>query len=670
MPRLPRPDRRTLQAAAVCALAAVLALAAPLAMFALGDAARFGRPAAAQTPYQSRQVQGDDLYLVRMLREREQAELELYQARATGSSAADSGFYLPAQTDLQYSELLAPRTARMLQEMQDAGVLPIDWLYPLIQRAESDPAHFVGSTDTLGFLTVANDNAPADPGEFASGWETDVPSGTAALELPFVNLVAESRTGKVVSLQGVLPGIGLPAPDPRQALRAWVSLNDLDLLGDWEVPEGTCWEDNGLYSRSGELLATLIFAQDEDAGVSLFSLDLAPCPPSRLQAARNALPGQESGISDSQITSGALQPVRPWYNTGDAYYFYEPVSSRLESPMRLLQVDFSNGSYTCPCTLPGCAHDTLDCPACFGDQYATNTGLYVENGAIYLFLPRRFDPYTGGERAAEIQVVSAGGTRRDTVASLPDDMQYLAAGGGTVYGLLRTDSYDYGTRPASLAAVSLTDGTRTVTDALLAPGEQVLGCQGGLLVTARQNDRRAGAAGGSDFVGAWLRAGGTSELCLLDPVTGSRRQAATLEGKVTQAGHIGGTVWGVALSPGRPNGGVLLQRVDLLTGEAEDVMSAPGGLIQAIAVADRAAPGSGRWDGWVYVAFRDNDCLYGPNGEFYALPPLSAQGWQLRAAAGSGIFLYAGEGDSQPLCLAWPEDLAAHGEDAIMSPVH
>ena len=94
-PRAPglSPGRITALAAAGCVLAVLLTMLAPSAMFTLGDAARFSNAARMDTPYQSRTVEGDDLYLVRMLNERAEAESAAYQAEASDGNSSQPIYF-------------------------------------------------------------------------------------------------------------------------------------------------------------------------------------------------------------------------------------------------------------------------------------------------------------------------------------------------------------------------------------------------------------------------------------------------------------------------------------------------------------------------------------------------------------------------------------------------
>ena len=639
--------RPALQAAAACALAAALTMAAPTLMFAVGDAARFGRPSAAQSPYQSRPVEGDDLYLVRLLKERDEAVLALNKSSETGEDKSAGGaFYLPAPTDLQYSELLAPRCAEVLQEMEDAGVLPADWLEPLTGLAQDVPASFVGSTDTLGFLTISGGGLQKAAME-AQGQETGAesdwawPGGGVSL-----NLVVESRTGKAVSLQAGLSGVGYTAPDAASVLRAWVALNDLDILGDWQAPAGTRWEQTGLYSANGGLLATFVWAEDPWQDVSMLSLDLVPCTAAELSAARAAGSGEASGIADGMVQSGALQrPGAPGagFNDGSGYYFAQPVPGQADGLMRIVRVDYAAGSRGCVCTLPGCSHDSLDCPACFDGQGASEASLYVEEGQVYVLLPFA-DAVAGGGEPARVLAVAADGRSRRTVAELQtDDLEYVAAGGGTVYGLVHTDGYDYGTQPANLVEIRLADGQRTLTPTLVASGETVLGCQGGCLVTARPVD---GRAGNGQFRVA-LGDEGQVELCLLDPASGSRRRVAELTGASAGFGVRGeDTHWLVRTSGYASGGADYLNWVDLLSGEVETTV---GGGLEGVPLAALAAAGDTFWDGWVYFpnAVTDgggnSDLMMAAASEVW-FPSLGDQGWYPAAATGDGRLLLGEEG--------------------------
>lgn len=670
-PRAPglSPGRITALAAAGCVLAVLLTMLAPSAMFTLGDAARFSNAARMDTPYQSRTVEGDDLYLVRMLNERAEAESAAYQAEASDGNSSQP-IYFGGEDSLQRSPQLVPRCEELLNSMLEAGILTVDQAAAGQILIDGYPDRFFGGSDTLGFLTIVC--SPAD--------------NTAE---PVMRMVLESRTGKVVSFQlwngwngwpddyNGLESIGSEV-DTEAVLRAWVAMNDLDILGDWTVPENTIWQDTGLYSARGGLLATCVTVMDDGNALGGVALDLVPCTPQQMQAAALAGEGDASGITNNQLyTGGGLVDVRSDFcNTYREVYFLDGGYDSL-TPLQVLCMDASAGTVQIACRKPDCTHSDESCPAVVGDAYDNGAGAYLHaaNGKLYVLLPACTDG-EGTRRPPRIVELSADRTGKRTVAALTgDNIEYLAGSVSTVYGLLNTSGSAGGTQPRRLVAVDLATGQRTLTPALIGPDEQITGCYNGCLVAVRRVYSRAWLPENFTVISSWLRSQATRlEVELIDPAAGSHRHVAWLPGNdilfsqpysaneflfVTEAGHV--STDGVAQAENLPATVVNLRsgsnwQFDL---PEEDVYS-------LTTYASLSAPGVEQRNLVVYRA-PDSGGLYDPaTGEVRQLPrDVVVQGWFPAALTSCGLLVQREGTAGEILGIADPDALLYTGADAI-----
>lgn len=230
---------------AVCAAAIVPLAAIPLGWFALTDAAMVGQRRDQDTPYTSLVPTGNDYYLLRQLNTR----VELAEKSVAGPLYTEEegvqGMYLSGATysaDMTYADsTMEQYRDELLRTLVDGGVLPQAWMDQIKQEMDywAGPTYY--STDSLGFVRLVT----------YVGENSDV---------CILNLEADSLTGKVVALW--ISAEQEHEIDPAVSLPAWVELNELDGLGDWTVPQGTDYEESGLYSASGQALMTCATGSD------------------------------------------------------------------------------------------------------------------------------------------------------------------------------------------------------------------------------------------------------------------------------------------------------------------------------------------------------------------------------------------------------------------------
>lgn len=515
-PAAPDPPRRAgrLRTALIllaCALAVAMTAAAPALMFALGDIARFARPADVDKPYASRTVDGDDLYLVRMLHERQEASV----AASAGQQSSGQSLYLGASfsfDSMQNDISLPVRCAEILRQLADGGVLPYNWVDETLAATSYDPDSFRGSSDSLGFTVIG----------YFPGWTDDVQQ---------MSMTLESRTGKLVSLQMIAPD-DASVPDASTVLNAWIQLCDLDILGDWTIPVGTQWESTGLYSARGGLLATCVTVYNEEQGMWGISLDLVPCTQDELTAATLA---QE--LSQAAESSGTMVRMNTWsqqgyyFNSGSDLYFLQPTDTGL---YRMTDLNYTDGTLSCVCRKSLCQHDSTDCPACF----TRDSAIYVDDsGRIYVFQE--------GERSDSVSqpsvlyAIDPGGKETSVVATLYSTsiLEPLAVCNGLLFVRQYGSSAEVNPltdpTPDTVLAVSLTTGERSVTPTRMGSGEEILGVCDGFLVTVRRIDGRAfrNSLLTPSFLSTWTAQQIYLEMDLLNPATGERYRIAQLDGQ-------------------------------------------------------------------------------------------------------------------------------------------
>ena len=292
-----------------CALVIALGMLAPSAMFALTDTAFFSNREQTGGGYQSLTPKGSDYYLVRMLHERRDAN---YASNMEGDNG-QGGFYYQSYDStgsLPIDYTLSPKVQQVFDEYTSLGIVDYAWMesFYVDMAAEGiEPEmNFSGSSDTLGFLSIACDV-----------------NGSRRL-----GITMEAHTGKVVELffQVTDPGLAY-SPNVQQVLNQWIALNDLEGLGDWTVPAGTCWEDVSLYSARGEVIALCWYENTGDRAV--FWLDMQPCTPEMLAAGTFASPAEDSAITNEMLDRESLKQPAQWnggvYSTGDEGYYIRPL---------------------------------------------------------------------------------------------------------------------------------------------------------------------------------------------------------------------------------------------------------------------------------------------------------------------------------------------------------
>lgn len=534
-----RPRRRFPLWAAGCALVIVLGMLAPSAMFALTDTAFFSSREQAGGGYQSLTPQGDDYYLVRMLHERRDANY----ASSTAQDNGQGGFYYQNNTGtLPADYSLVPKVEQVFEEYTDREILSMSWLDLFYFGLAADnvmlESSLSGTSDTLGFLSIACDVG-----------------GVRRL-----GITMEAHTGKVVELflRGDSPYYD-DYPEARQILNQWIALNDLEGLGDWVVPTGTCWEDFGLYSARGELMATCWRGTNGEE--SFFWLDLQPCTPEMLAAGTYSAPGEDSAVTDDLLDRDTLhQPIGEEgavWSDGDTGYYLETLPG---GAARVRYLDYLTNTDGCVCRKPGCTHDNADCPAYLSAEEIayTNPRLFAAEGCVYLVSSG--NPGISGEDEAidillqdgqeptqdnidrilhtGIDRISADGLTRETIVQLPESGSsswYCVAVDGTKAYFARSLAYQESKEPADNYLVcDVSTGQITESPAQFFRYEDVLGCYGGCLVIRRTVDPM-------DILDYWSSALGTagqstSQSCyeLVDPATGQRRGVSTGETSETR----------------------------------------------------------------------------------------------------------------------------------------
>ena len=152
--RNPAQNRRRAGLLLGCAALMALLAAVPLGWFALSDAALLDRPAAMTQPYESVTPSGDDFYLIRQLR----TQAELVNVDYTGSTkVTGETIYTPSGDEMmsmRQDYTLAQHADGLLVSLEEAGVLPSDWVYTARNQLSVDGYTIWYSMDSLGFLRL------------------------------------------------------------------------------------------------------------------------------------------------------------------------------------------------------------------------------------------------------------------------------------------------------------------------------------------------------------------------------------------------------------------------------------------------------------------------------------------------------------------------------------
>lgn len=233
--------RNGCKTAGVALLTACLALL-PLGVFAVADAARFQAAAPVQQAYVPIVPSGEDFYLLRTLQSRAKARVR-NPSQPDGEEKTNSlNFYLAAKTGpgaMTQSYEAGLYALQLLNSLEESGALPQDWAQTIIWKTQATPDRFFTSVDTLGLVTITYFEETTDPTTF----------------LTVFSMVVDGKTGAVISLF-VSDAQKHEEANRTVALEAFVQQTGLSALADWSVPNGTSYEESGLYSARGGALAT------------------------------------------------------------------------------------------------------------------------------------------------------------------------------------------------------------------------------------------------------------------------------------------------------------------------------------------------------------------------------------------------------------------------------
>lgn len=391
---------------ACAALVAVLACL-PLLWFRAQDARLFGAVQQNSGLYESRQVSGDDFYLLQQVKNRTQLS-RTYWIASTGLNTAAS-LYTPAGSsryNMTSSDSAADFAASLLTELHDAGVLPDAWYHAAADDLSSYSSNeLYTSSDSLGITRLlryphaAYDEA--DP-EYS--------------ECPTFALDYDNKTGRLLNLWIQAPldevfdqqpsGTAAPSPDLLEPLdtpallNAWVQWEGLADLGDWTAPAGSDYADTGLYSASGSALLTCVngtFSLD-DVSRAYYSMQLnwQPYSPTPQPGSTDLLPAEPLPETSNYYYTDTL--AYQWDDAGAAAVF--DVEANL-----ILRTDLNTGVQTVFCDVPGCTHTTDSCPARVADNLYT---LVPAGDCVYLL----YGTYLPGQ---------AGSVSGTDINAMPDD---------------------------------------------------------------------------------------------------------------------------------------------------------------------------------------------------------------------------------------------------------
>lgn len=406
---LRRPGRGALLVG-LCLLALIPLALAPALLLRLTDLYTMGRVQAVAEPYAPQTQSMEDFYLLRQLAQRGQA------LRGGSNAALSSDIYAPAasyRSSMSIDTAMGTYALDLMQEMADAGALPESWLEALgglVGQRETgyDNGYFYYSNDSLGFIRI---NA------YNGGWGSHL----------LFSMTVESHTGRVVQLWLGLPadsGTAAPA-DARALLEAFVAYNGLDTLGDWAPPEGSAYAENGLYSAAGQVLAACACYDFSYNGTELFaeadfeghSQDV-PAPASGVWPyTALSLSLSWSAETPMPLTSGPQREALPYAigelqpldaaggdsagkAAGDGSALYELAEWDGQSGV-LLRTDYETMDREIYCSVAGCPHTALSCPARLPyNIWRGQQGLFLAGSRLWLL----YDAGTDEEqRAAERQ---------------------------------------------------------------------------------------------------------------------------------------------------------------------------------------------------------------------------------------------------------------------------
>lgn len=436
-----RPQRGTLLVG-LCLLALIPLALAPALFLHLADRCALGRAQAVAEPFAPRPQSLEDFYLLRQLALRGGDAVT-----DSTDSTLNSDIYVPAAAlrgDMTYDAAMGTYALDLMQRMVDAGALPEGWLAALggaVGQRENGytNGNFYYSSDSLGFVQIHAYN------------------GTRGNHL-LMAMTVESHTGRVVRLWLGLPadsGAAAPA-DTGALLRSFVAFNGLDTLGDWAVPEGSAYAENGLYSAAGQVLAACacydftyngpaFFAEsdpDFNFGVEFaadepvfeksdwpyialcLSLDWSADVPMPLESGP-----QREGLP---YTIGDLVPLDAAGSDGEGKQagcgsaLYEMAACDDENVGLITCTNYQTMQREIYCSVAGCRHSTPDCPAWMAYLWLPRHELFWADGRLWLLRSTGLDEAARAE-AQQALLTAAGAEQRAPNLFADAAVRYLYA---------------------------------------------------------------------------------------------------------------------------------------------------------------------------------------------------------------------------------------------------
>lgn len=376
------------------ALVAVLACL-PLLWFRAQDSRMFGIARKTAGLYESRQVSGDDFYLLQQVKNRTQMNRIDWMVSAGLDGTAS--LYTPAGSsryDMTSSDTAADFAASLLTQLHDAEVLPDTWYHVAADNMSSYSGELYTSSDSLGITRLlryphaAYDESDPEYNEYPT-FALDYDNKTGRL----LNLWVQAPLDEPILLSG--SPVSLSIPD---LLNAWVQWEGLADLGDWTAPYGSDYAETGLYSARGNALLTCVYGA--------FSIDDVPRAYYSMQLTWQPYdPTPQPGSAD-------LLPAEPLPETSDFYYTdviaYQWDDDRAAAVFDhdanlILRTDLNTGVQTVFCDVPGCTHTTSSCPARVTDNWYT---LVPAGDCVYLVYGTYSPTTATGASGADINAMS------------------------------------------------------------------------------------------------------------------------------------------------------------------------------------------------------------------------------------------------------------------------
>ena len=380
---------------ACAALVAVLACL-PLLWFRAQDARMFGTVNQSSGLYESREVSGDDFYLLQQVKNRTQMNRTDWMVSAGLDGTA--ALYTPAGSsryNMTSSDTAADFAASLLTQLHDAEVLPDTWYHVAADNLSSySSGELYTSSDSLGITRLLRyPHAAYD--------ESDPEYN----ESPTFALDYDNKTGRLLNLwvQAPLDDPTLLSGSPvslniSDLLNAWVQWEGLTDLGDWTVPYGSDYAETGLYSARGNALLTCVYGS--------FTLDDVPRAYYSMQLTwQPYAPTPQPGSTD-------LLPAEPLPETSD-YYYTDVIAYQWDDDRAaavfdydanlILRTNLSTGVQTVFCDVPGCTHTTSSCPARITDQMYS---LVPAGDCVYLVYGTYSPTTAKGASGADINAMS------------------------------------------------------------------------------------------------------------------------------------------------------------------------------------------------------------------------------------------------------------------------